>query len=219
MRIRFAAALWTALVTGSIIGLAQGDTKKVDAAVQRALASLAQCSADNPRTPCNVFVCDAVRVAYGADVAAEFVPSGQCLLADQLHARLMAIAGGTQQPKNPVNQWTLIGSAAEPSVLARGQACTNEGFLTIAASSSKATGGTNGHVVLIVPGRLERSTAWGTEVPQVAGQRLDSVGKPIEKANSNQTRMSEHWGNDKRAHVDIFVFGQHRPKPNSSGCN
>jgi hypothetical protein len=217
---RFATiASFVVALTIATIAAAQGDRARVDAAVQRALASLAQCSAANPRTPCNVFACDAIRAAYGPDLAAEFLAGGRCPSADQLLEILMSLSGGTRKPKNPANQWTLIGSALDAVVLQRAQACANDGFLTIAASSSRSTGDQNGHIALIVPGTLASSSKWKTDVPQVAAERLDAAGTTGERANSTRTAMSEHWSNATRGSIKIFVFGIHKAAQISNRCN
>src|SRR5262245_39719235 len=97
---RFAALM--VLVGGlvSVTVAAQADSKKVEVAVQTALGSVAQCNKNNPSTPCNVFVCDALRLAYGGSVADEFLASGECVKADRIHDTLSALAAGSRKPKN-----------------------------------------------------------------------------------------------------------------------
>src|SRR5262245_14962162 len=80
MRFAVLMAILAGLTTVTVA--AQADSKKVEVAVQTALGSVAQCNKNNPNTPCNVFVCDALRLAYGGSVAEEFLASGECVKAD-----------------------------------------------------------------------------------------------------------------------------------------
>ena len=138
------------------------------------------------RTACNVFVAKALDLLYGVT---DFGGAGKgYFVANE-------IATGMSQPGNRASMgWSLIGKGDDQAALVQAQTLANAGLAVIAVREGRpkanATGPTTlgpGHVVLILPGTLEKYAAtepggakhdWGNlQTPNSASQFLDRADK------------------------------------------
>ena len=110
------------------------------------------------RAPCNYFVGKALSRIYQINDF-QGVTTGSWLSANQISSYVS---------QNP-NKWKLIGSASDQNSLAQAQADANAGAAIIAILENNP----NGHVALILPGKLLHSNSWNLSVPNSASFFLD----------------------------------------------
>lgn len=113
----------------------------------------------NDTSACNWFLSRALEKLYGVK---DFVPAGD---AEWLSAN--AIYDHVRGDPN----WSRLGSASDPAVLADAAQGAANGQPVIAASK----GNPHGHVALILPGELLPSGSWNQKVPNSASFFLDET--------------------------------------------
>jgi len=145
-----------------------------------------QCTESAPeadQSPCNWFVGKALQEVWKLD---DFKSSPGYLTANEISTYLL-----THCPP-----WKSLGTAADQSVLKNSQQAANDSMPVVAVRPDTP----NGHVALIIPGKLEHSTTWNLEVPNSASfiwkKPADSyVGR----------RLSEAFRNDYKPDVKIYT--------------
>jgi len=138
------------------------------------------------RTACNWFVGKAVNEIYGVD-SFKINNTNQYYLANEIAEKLA---------KNEFDGWVLIGAGNDQGALTLAGNKAELGQPVVAAWSNNAG---HGHVSLVMPGGLQKSSAWNLEMPNSANMRLDNI-------NSSYIgcRLSFAFGSDKKSNVALY---------------
>lgn len=119
--------------------------------------------------PCSQITSKAVKAVYGID---DFDDGGAMMPMSKIDEY---VAGSSE--------WTMLGTADNQEALNKAQDAANAGKATLAILKEEP----QGHVVIILPGKLTPSGKWGLSAPNSASfflnvPRLSYVGKPMSYA-------------------------------------
>ena len=145
------------------------------------LSSFLSCQSPiDDKSPCNVFLARALERVYNIH---DFDAVGQ----DPPYMTANQIANYVELSGN----WTCLGSATNQASLNSAEDYANRGKAVIAV----AYGNPHGHVALILPGTVSRSSTWNLNVPNSASFFLNRpadsyIGKPLSFAYSQTNSLT-----------------------------
>ena len=144
-----------------------------EASLDSLLQEIAECQPPVANTdPCSFITSRAIKAVYGIS---DFEITGQ--------SNWFMSASGIINFVSESADWTDLGNANNQEALSKAQEAANAGKATLAILMEKP----QGHVVVILPGKLTPSGKWGVSVPNSASfflnvPKLSYVGKPLSYA-------------------------------------
>ena len=143
------------------------------------------------RSPCNYFVGNALSRVYGVN---DFKRREGFLTANEIYEYV--IMHGTT--------WKDIGFASSQEVAKEAQSLANKGYPIIALR----VGNVHGHVALIIPGKLIKSSSWNMDLPNSAAFILDQDGSYNSATDKNKTYVGQalSWSWSAQDGKDVKVF-------------